>query len=365
MEKDLNKIIQNLKNNLYPSEALISQGVVKRILSLFGWPVYDPEWVIPEYSLHGRRVDLALCNTPNRPIMFVEVKQLGLIEGADKQLFEYAFVEGIPIAILTDGREWHFYLPGEQGNYEDRHYLKLDLFKHPVTEIIDYFLKYLEFTNVKNGFAYEYAKKEYKDLFSKKIIKSSFTNALKQLINEEDDILFEVVASKIESLCGYKPSKVETFKMFNENLELVENKQVIQSVKFTQKRQVTRFREKQVFKKSKTGNKPVYLFFGKRFECVNGRNLMRNIFIDFYNRDDQFFFKFQKLRKSLKSRPIVSQSPEGLYPTTPHLKTEAVELVDGWWLDGNLSKEYQEKHIKRACEIENIRFGIELIVQWE
>ena len=88
--------------------------------------------LFPEFSLEGRRVDFALCHPANRPAVFVEVKKVGGAKGADKQLFEYAFHSGVPMAILTDGQEWSFYLPGEQGRYDERRVYKLDLLERNV-----------------------------------------------------------------------------------------------------------------------------------------------------------------------------------------------------------------------------------------
>jgi len=40
---------------------------------------------------------------------------------------EYAFHEGVPFAILTDGQQWQFFLPGERGDYSERRVHKPDL----------------------------------------------------------------------------------------------------------------------------------------------------------------------------------------------------------------------------------------------
>ena len=113
LEEHIPDIQNKLRNNEYPNEQSISQGIVMRLLSAMQWPVYDPQSVIPEYSIQGKRVDFALCVQKNRPVIFIEVKQPGNTLGADKQLFEYAFHKGVPFAIVTDGKEWHFYLPAE------------------------------------------------------------------------------------------------------------------------------------------------------------------------------------------------------------------------------------------------------------
>jgi len=59
-------------------------------------------------------------------VILIEVKQVGQSKGADRQLFEYAFHKGVPMAILTDGQEWNFFLPTEQGDYSERQLYKLD-----------------------------------------------------------------------------------------------------------------------------------------------------------------------------------------------------------------------------------------------
>ena len=80
-----------IRTGRFINEASVSQGIVLRILQALDWPTYDTQVVWPEYSVSGRRVDYALCHPKNKPIVFVEVKQVGQSEGAERQLFEYAF----------------------------------------------------------------------------------------------------------------------------------------------------------------------------------------------------------------------------------------------------------------------------------
>ena len=140
-------IISQLEKGNFPNEQAIKQGIVLRILSCLGWDQYDPDQVWPEYSVHPRRVDLALCHPSKKPTVFIEVKQPGKTEDADRQLFEYAFHEGVPMAVLTDGQTWSFYLPAEQGSYEDRRVYKLDLTERTIEESVEKLNRYLQ----KNG----------------------------------------------------------------------------------------------------------------------------------------------------------------------------------------------------------------------
>ena len=144
MKEDLLDIRAGIKAGRYVNEATVSQGIVQRLLHTLGWPVYDTEVVAPEYSLGGRRVDYALCHPPREPVVMVEVKQVGQSKGADRQLFEYAFHKGVPMAVLTDGQEWNFFLPTEQGDYGERQLYKLDLLERDPQEAEASLKRYLE-----------------------------------------------------------------------------------------------------------------------------------------------------------------------------------------------------------------------------
>ncbi len=78
----------------------------------------------PEYTTEKNTfVDYALLIN-GIPLIFIEVKHR--LEGENKrrealkQLLEYAFSEGVPIAILTDGDLWAFYWPAAPGKMEER-----------------------------------------------------------------------------------------------------------------------------------------------------------------------------------------------------------------------------------------------------
>ncbi|MCG6536464.1 MAG: type I restriction enzyme HsdR N-terminal domain-containing protein, partial [Syntrophales bacterium LBB04] len=145
---DLEHFVQQLQTDLrqgrFPSEAAISQGAILPLLNNLGWPVFTTRIVWPQYPLEDRRVDYALCSPEEKPVIFIEVKAMGKIQGADKQLFEYAFHKGIPMAVLTDGQEWHIYLPAEQGTYEDRRVYKLDLLERTSQESAARLNRYLK-----------------------------------------------------------------------------------------------------------------------------------------------------------------------------------------------------------------------------
>lgn len=208
---ELAEHIRDIKTRLgkeeYPNEQAISQGIVLRLLQAMGWDVYNPQVVTPEYTVHGKRVDFALCVRSNRPDIFVEVKRPGQIQipGGDEQLLGYAFRQGVPFAVLMDGREWHFYLPAEQGSFDERKVYKLDLTERDVGESSERLQRYLSFDEVSSGKALENAKADHRDVSKTRQAKETIPEAWAKLVEDNDDILLELVSEKVEDIRGVKP----------------------------------------------------------------------------------------------------------------------------------------------------------------
>jgi predicted type IV restriction endonuclease len=205
IEDDIKDIRDGIKAGRFLNEAAVSQGIVLRLLHSLSWPAYDTRVVWPEYSLGGRRVDFALCHPRGKPIALVEVKQIGLTDNAERQLFEYAFHEGVPMAILTDGREWNFFLPAEQGDYGERRVYKPDIVERELDECAARLRRYLLHADVVSGRAIQSARDDYANVSKDRQMRAALPKACEQLIADEDEMLLEIVADRAESLCGFKP----------------------------------------------------------------------------------------------------------------------------------------------------------------
>ena len=207
LEETVRDIQKNIQNDQYQSEQAISQGIVLRLLSEQGWPVWDPHTVIPEYKVPGGRVDFALCVIKNKPKIFIEVKQPGKTQGADEQVFQYAFHQGVPFVIVTDGTAWHFYLPTAEGSYEDRRVYTLDLVEREIDESVGRLNRYLSFEEVQNGNALNNAKTDYESVSKERQAKSKIPEAWEKLLEEKDEVLINTISKKVESICGYSPNQ--------------------------------------------------------------------------------------------------------------------------------------------------------------
>lgn len=199
-----------LRSGRLANESSVSTSIVFPILKALGWDVFDPMTVAPEFKVENRRVDFALL-LHGRPAVFVEVKQPGRGVGADRQLFEYAFHEGVPLAVLTDGATWHLYLPAMQGNYDERRVYLLDLLEREPSESAERLIRYLDHGAVVSGEAFERAQQDYKRSRQRREAREAIPAAWEALIAEGDARLVDALAAEIERRSGYRPEPEDVF----------------------------------------------------------------------------------------------------------------------------------------------------------
>jgi predicted type IV restriction endonuclease len=198
-------ISENIKVNRYRNETDVREAVVIRILSGLGWDVFNPDIVRREYGVERRRVDYALFTTMTSPAVFIEVKAPNATLQGDRQLFEYAFHEGAPFAILVDGREWSFFLPGEQGSYAERRVYKLDLLERRADEAARIFERYLKYDRVKDGRAIQDVRSDYQNAARDRQARDAILKEWADLVSEPDELLVDLIAEKVVSLVGFRP----------------------------------------------------------------------------------------------------------------------------------------------------------------
>ncbi|HVS89281.1 MAG TPA: hypothetical protein VHF01_13810 [Candidatus Acidoferrum sp.] len=205
---DLIALIEKLKAGRRFSaldEAATKQGIVLPLLSKLGWDCFDVDEVSPEYAVAGRRVDFAL-RIGNKNKAFLEVKKPS--EDLDKhqeQLLDYSFKEGVKLAILSNGLSWWFYLPLNEGSWEQRKFYTVDLEEQPAKDIALRFLDFLSRSAVENGKALDNAETVYKSQRKTKVIREALPLAFHKLLAESNDAVIEILSEITEKMCGYKP----------------------------------------------------------------------------------------------------------------------------------------------------------------
>lgn len=203
LEEHIDDICNKLEEKLFTNESAVSQGIVLRLLYVLDWPIFDIQIVVPEYTVEKRRVDFALRPPSLNPLVFIEVKQVGKLEGAEEQLFEYAYHEGVPIAILTDGQKWQFFHAIGQGNYRERQVQELDFIENDSEMNATHLNRYLNYELVRTRKSVKFIENDYKQ----KRIEKSLPEAWSKLVERETAFGTDALAEAVENLCGYKPPR--------------------------------------------------------------------------------------------------------------------------------------------------------------
>jgi len=358
LEELIQRIKRNLQEGRFPNEAAVSQGIVLPILQELGWPVFDPQCVAPEYALEGRRVDFALCDGSGRPRVFLEVKGVGKAGGGDRQLFEYAFHRGVPLAVLSHGQEWSFYLPAEEGHYEERRVYKLDLLEREAKDGAHRLTRYLAHDQVLSGAALEAAREDYKDVARIRQIHNTLPKAWNGLLEGQDSVLVELLADKVEDMCGFRPDP-DTCSRFLAELP--------------KSGPLAPPRPPHVSPLTPEGPKPHgprpgpsgqvgFSFEGRHHIGRSARAVMQEILQVFAQRDPSFLERFAA-RKHGRKRRYIARDRSELYQGRPDLsETHSVELAPGWWMGTNYSRKNIDDIIRLACEVAGVRYGKQLRV---
>jgi len=351
----LKDIVAKLNRRSFSSEASVSQGIVLPVLNALGWPVFDTSIVIPEFSMEGRRVDFALCHPPSKPVIFVEVKKVGLTEGADRQLFEYAFHLGVPLAVLTDGQTWSFYLPGEAGRYDQRRVYKVDLLERTLEDSTERLERYLAYQKTTNGDALRAAQSDYRNVARERDVKSTFPVAWRALLEDQDPVLIGLLAEKVEGICGYKPTPDSCSHFFGSLLtptvptgQPIHDPVRVSPVRVNSDGPPTTPRKQT----PRPGGQFVFSFYGTKHSSNSARGVMKMVFEFLESKDPGFLERFASIKHGRKRR-YLARTPDKLYPGRPDLEVYSYEVRGGWWLGTNYSRADIQKIINLAKEVAN------------
>jgi hypothetical protein len=208
MKEKIVSTINEIRGNrsiIISDEASIKSGVVLRLLSLLGWDPFDVNEVKPEYSVESKRVDFSLrINGTNK--VFIEVKRPNEnLESHQEQLLGYSFREGVKQAILTNGITWWFYLPLNEGSWEQRRFFTADFLQQDQNAIAETLIDLLSRKNIASGDALKKSEHLYTGRQKRNILRDALPKAWYKILNDPDDLLVELLIETTEKISGFRP----------------------------------------------------------------------------------------------------------------------------------------------------------------
>ncbi len=362
LENTLALITARLRQGRFPNEQAISQGVVLPVLQELGWDTWDTTVVWPEYKTVEGRVDFALCHPPSKPADFIEVKQPGKAEESVRQALEYAFHAGVPFVVLTDGKTWSFYLPAEQGSYEDRRVYKLDLFERLPAEAAEPLRRYLERSRVESGEALETARKEYRSRNRRSQAKAAIPEAWRELAEKGDEDLVDLLALAVESKAGVRPEDDDVAE-FVAGL----GKPIFVETAQHSIPQPTPIATPPIASapSGESARRGKLVILGKSHAYHNAKDAMVIVLRELARDDPSFLERCsQHPGAQGRKRRYIARSPEELYPDREDLREMREALPDGWLVATNLNNVLKRTIVRLATEVAGLRFGRDVIVEF-
>ncbi|WP_419826215.1 hypothetical protein [Sphingomonas sp.] len=355
MKDLLERVRFRLAAGSYANEAAVSHGVVTPILNALGWDSSDPDQLVPEFSIGRGRVDFALLGLGRRPSVFIEVKGVGRAVDGDRQLFEYAFHEGVPLCVLTDGRDWSFYLPSGQGSYEDRRVYRLQLDDREPAESESVLQRYLGRERVRSGAAFEDAQRDYRDAAGRREAATALPRAWSELLTEREELLLELVADKAEGICGFRPMPADVFNFLAglaagpSTMPLARPSRASAAPpSFIESRAQAEPPIPLASPAPMTTTKAIsYRLFGKEHVAASANVALVQVLEALAATDP---VKIPELagRVQGRSRNHIARSPEEIYPSRPDL-ARAAEFHPGWLVGLNIANREKMGIIRSAC----------------
>jgi hypothetical protein len=292
MKENLISAIKEIQTNTMIftfDEASIKSGVIQRMLSLLGWNPFDIKEVKPEFTVGSKRVDFSL-RFDDRNKVFIEVKRPNEnLENHQQQLLDYAFQEGVKLAILTNGFIWWFYLPLSEGSWEQRRFFTIDFYEQEPSSIAQRLLDLLEKTKVVSGEALRNAEDLYTSDIRGQVLKKALPKAWEKIIGDPDDILVELLIETTARISGFRP-EIDEVTVFLGNL--TERVSVAQSEPVRSQPPTFRSTRRSILKGDYI-NKRIdsFTFLGKSYRPRSWKELLLTVCEELYQRHANEFSK--------------------------------------------------------------------------
>lgn len=189
------------------SEQATREMAVNPMIGALGWDTMKPEEVAREFSVRGGKVDYCLRGQM-RNLVLIEVKRAGADLGEhQEQLLRYAFDEGVPLAVLTDGLVWWFYLPMVGGSWEQRRFSHTDVRALRPVDAASAIYRFLNRDGIVGGGALEDAQREFESQERDRLVREALQEAWRQVLSDPQSLLPDLLAEAVKEISGHAPDR--------------------------------------------------------------------------------------------------------------------------------------------------------------
>ncbi len=335
----ITEVKSHIQRGAYTNEENVRLSLIARICQELGWDIWNPDEFFTEYPIKLPKkqgsVDVALFHTrfhDRTPDVFIEAKAMGKLEGqiiaSEEQLQEYNYYNSAAITILTDGRQWRFYLSSAPGTFKQRLFCKFDLLEDETAYIAELLQRILAKERFHKD-AINVAQSMLSDLKKAQEIDRAKQKA-KDIADEYPELNLYQRVQKVLAERGHKLDLDEIKRLWSPTVSVVEPED-----------------EEPKVKKAKSGRKPSkskYAFkspkrvfvIDKWFEVKTWRDVKVAVLNYIFEKNPDLDLKVKVHDK----KNIVDRSPEGYY--------NPGQLNNGYYTSLNLSADDAIRHSNKA-----------------
>ena len=190
------------------NETEVEYKVLGPVLEKLGWDIHTQiEW---RYQVGDTPktgiVDISLHKGDGVPVILLEAKSWDSnLNRHIEQVMRYAFHEAAYICVLTNGREWQFYLPRAEGDVRDRLFASTDIVDDGASAAAAIITPFLEVEQVLSGAADAAADKALSEFRAQKMAAEILPGIWERMRSEPDKALLRVLSKKVEAETGSPP----------------------------------------------------------------------------------------------------------------------------------------------------------------
>ncbi len=206
----LRETLEAIRHRPTPSnEESTKFRIIRPVLDDLGWDTTGPEVLLEHQvgtSKSGGKVDIALRGR-RRVVALIEAKAPR--EDLDKhveQVIWYAFYAGISICVLTNGPEWRFYLPKEDGPPDECCFARLDLTNDPIDRLGEDLDTFLGKENLLSGAALRRATEVLEARRQADRLKERLPEIWSRMVTEPDVRLVDLVIGQAYEEMNLRPA---------------------------------------------------------------------------------------------------------------------------------------------------------------
>lgn len=343
-----------LRAGAFTSEDQVSKAVVMRLLQQLGWDVFHPALVSSEFRIGKRKVDYALRHEPFGAVVLIEVKSVGnATSKGEDQLFDYCSKQGVPLAVLTDGRYWNFYFPAGMGNYEQRRFAVADLLADDAAAGAATLGRYLGFSAVVSGASQRDVQQDYAAYRQQILARNEFEGALESLVVGADARMVALFGDEVARRCGIRPDEGDIRNYLrNQVLAGAPEKRAARAARRAPRPASAAVPPEPAPAADRTATEPSFTLYGSTVPCKSDAEVLAGVLTALGERDPGVY-ELLAPHFAGRTRKLLSRDRNGLYPpeSSEHVRRSVARLPGGWWVGTHSSTRAKHEQLKRVREV--------------